>query len=150
VKDQSLGVQIAIVIVVAAILVAIHPGLVPVTSPAWLLEEIPVTELLDAPTRSAGALLGAGIGMALESRLLHYDWRGAWRRRGVRFLIGMLGGVALYVLSGMLLGGIHAALATGLVRFALLGFWVTYGAPWVFVKTRMAGQAARGDPYAEQ
>jgi hypothetical protein len=148
VKDRSLGTQIGLIVLVTAILVAIHPLLVPVTSPMWLLEEIPVTTLLDAPTRSTGALLGAGIGMALESRYLLYDWKGTWRLRGARFLVGMLGGVAIYAGARILLG-IHAPLETGLIRFALLGFWMTYGAPWVFIKMGWRAGGA-GDPYAEQ
>lgn len=150
VKDRGLWTQIGLVAAVTAALLLIHPLTIPVTSPRWLPESIPIVELLSSPARAAGAFLGAGIGMALESRYLHYDWKGAWKQRWVRLLVGFLGGVALYVGPRMLLINLEPALLTGLVRFALLGFWLAYGAPWLFIKTGLAGQAVRRDPYAEE
>lgn len=149
VKDRSLVVQLLTVVIVSAAMLVIHPLIIPVTSPQWLSDIIPIAELLNSPARPAGVFLGAGIGMVLESRYLLYDWRGTWKQQIARLLIGVGGGVAIYFLLGTL-KTLVSPLAASLIRFGALGFWLTYGAPWVFIAARLAGRAVRGDPYAEQ
>jgi hypothetical protein len=83
----------------------------------------------------AGALLGFSIGAVLLD-----DWgRFNGGRRGwpqaARFLVGLIGVLLLQF-------GLNAVLPEGeafrIVRYALLGVWIAYGAPRTFVALRLA------------
>ena len=83
----------------------------------------------------SGALLGFAVGAVLLD-----DWgrfskgRGGWLR-AARFFVGLVGVLALQL-------GLNALLPEGqafrYVRYSLLGLWISYGAPRVFVALRMA------------
>jgi membrane-associated phospholipid phosphatase len=150
VGERSLTSQIILIVVVTLILMALHPGLIPVTSPEWLPESLPVAELLDTPLIPIGAFLGAGIGLALEPRFVDFDSAsGSWERRTLRFLLGWVGIMALYLALRIAIKGTLPEVAARLVRFGLIGFWATYGAPWLFVRTGLAARTAKPDPYTE-
>jgi hypothetical protein len=36
------------------------------------------------------------------------------------------------------------------VRFAAIGFWITYGAPWLFIRLNLASRTLKPDPYVEK
>lgn len=148
--ERGLWTQIVLIIVVTLILIAIHPGLIPVTSPEWLPNSIPLAELLDTPLIAIGAFLGAGIGLALEPRYVDFDAsRGPWERRALRFLLGWMGIAVLYLALRIAVKGVLPEVAARLVRFGLIGFWATYGAPWLFVRTGLAARTVKSDPYTE-
>ncbi|HEC23958.1 MAG TPA: phosphatase PAP2 family protein [Chloroflexi bacterium] len=127
-EDRGLWVQIGLVVVVTALMLIIHPGLIPVTSPDGLAGAV----------TPAGAFLGMGIGFALEVRSVRFDARGRLWKRLLRFLIGMIGVMILRFGLGALFGGLEPALIFRLVRYGLIGLWAGFGAPWVFVKARLA------------
>lgn len=110
---------------------------------------IPAAELNaheDAVTGLAG-LLGFGLGMILESSRIRFRVDGpAWQRVG-RYGVGIVVAVGIWA-------GLRAvfpsqpewlALPLRFLRYLLLLLWVTYFAPWVFVKLRLA----TADPESE-
>jgi hypothetical protein len=56
-----------------------------------------------------------------------------------RYLIGMVGLLALYLGLRMVFPTEPEALGQvfRFARYALIGVWVTFGAPWVFVRLRL-------------
>jgi hypothetical protein len=86
----------------------------------------------------------------LESSRVSFDAGGAIWKRVVRYLIGVAGTVAIWRGLALLF-----ALATPdpeamlwlvmplrFVRYALLGLWVAYYAPWLFVRLGLAARSA--------
>lgn len=88
---------------------------------------------------NVGTLFGLAAGVIL---LLHqggYDPRVAWWKRGVRFAIGLIGVLILWM-GLRLVFPRDASFVSQVLRFArygVTGFWVAYGAPWVFAKFKM-------------
>jgi len=98
---------------------------------------------VEGTTPAVAALAGAGVGLALTHRYVAYSARGPWWQRVVRFLIGIVVALSLYV-------GLKAAfpsegaalyLAFRFLRYGLVGLWVGLGAPWLFRMLRLAPAA---------
>jgi membrane-associated phospholipid phosphatase len=86
----------------------------------------------------ASAIMGVGTGVVLERRLVRFCTDAPWWKRVLRYLLG------IGVLFGLWIG-LKAAFAefepTGLfrvIRYALVGVWAGLGAPWVFVRLKLA------------
>jgi hypothetical protein len=65
-----------------------------------------------------------------------FDARGTWWKRAVRFALGVIGAVILWLGLRMVFPR-DASFVSQVLRYlgcALTGFWVGYGAPWVFIK----------------
>lgn len=89
----------------------------------------------------AGALFGLGIGVMMERAWVRFRADGAWWRRGVRFLLGLVVIAVLYVgprmvLSKEMTNGLEAIVR--FLRYALLGWAVAFLCPWIFVRLRLA------------
>jgi len=111
-----------------------------------LLVAVAVTLLLlllnqsnDAIT-SAGTLFGISVGLVFAHRYISFDVQGVWWHRVLRFLIGFVVVLALYLglkaafpPDGALYGGVFRFL-----RYALIGVWIVLGAPWLFRFMRLA------------
>ncbi len=92
-----------------------------------------------------GVVFGAGAGVALMRRYAPFDPRGPWGKRIVRLALGLAVVVALRVVLGAIFP--HEPLAVGMffryIRYALIGLWVIWLAPWLFVRIRLADALAR-------
>ena len=89
---------------------------------------------------AAGVIAGAGVGAAVGLRALSFDGRGPIWKRALRFVVGML--VLLPLVGLMQRIGVPEGGADVVVLaadLALLGFWMTFGAPWLFEKLRLSG-----------
>jgi len=91
----------------------------------------------------AGAVFGAYAGYALMRQYARFNPKGDWTKRGIRYLFGIL--VLLVLFFGMDIA--FTAIATDestlgyILRFIRYGsaiFWVTFLAPWVFLKIKLA------------
>ena len=84
----------------------------------------------------AGTFFGLATGAILMFQRGGFDVRGSWWKRVVRFVLGAIGVVILWL--GLRMVFPHdASLASQVLRYVrcgLTGFWVSYGAPWVFIK----------------
>jgi len=109
---------------------------------------IPEAELM-GNTRMAtalGSLLGAGIGLNLESSRLRFLVSGPTWQRAVRFLLGIAVAVALWAGLKVVFpeNPLWLALPLRALRYFLILFWVSYSGPSAFVRLRLA--AAEPDP----
>jgi membrane-associated phospholipid phosphatase len=147
-ERQGLWTQIALIAAATAVMLVIHPGLIPVSSPEWLAEPQPLDDLLAGPVTPAAAFLGLGIGFALEVRYVRFDVAGPWWKRVLRYVIGVAGVLALRFGLGALFGlldGVIGPLILRLIRYTLIGLWAALGAPWLFVITGLAGRHGESD-----
>lgn len=93
--------------------------------------------LTDFAARDMGALLGLGLGVFLESAWVDFNPRTDTPRQIIKLAIGLVVAFGLWLgLRSMLPGDDIARFA----RYALLGFWVTGLAPWLFVAVGLTGR----------
>jgi membrane-associated phospholipid phosphatase len=95
---------------------------------------------------AAATLLGAGVGAVWERRRLGFVVAGPLTHLAARLVVGLA--VAVGIWAG--LAGPMAPLGEGgrILRYALLGFWLTGGAPWVFMRLGWARSSIRMPPPA--
>ena len=87
---------------------------------------------------SASVLMGVCTGFALERRYVGFSSKGAWWKKALRYLLGV---VVLFGLWGglkIVSAGLEPAFLLRIVRYALVGLWGGLGAPWVFVRLKLA------------
>lgn len=123
----SLGQHILLALVVPLVLLLIHP--------------------VKDTTTAMGVLAGAGAGLAVAHRYVPFNARGPWRQRTLRFLIGGVIVIALYLGLKMVFPGEESAvyLVFRFLRFGLIGMWVSLGAPWVFRLLRLVSETGERD-----
>jgi membrane-associated phospholipid phosphatase len=97
---------------------------------------------------TAGTLFGLLIGLAWFNRQGGFSTSGPIWKRLLRFLLGAAGILVFYVgldvLFGLITPDAEALLPYILryIRYTLVGAWVSAGAPWLFIRLRLAGKTA--------
>jgi len=95
--------------------------------------------LLPSDTLLSGVFFGSVAGFVLAAKKLKFEVGGTAVQKVVRYLVGLATSALIYLLPKLILGD---ALASGdalvrFIRYALLGIWISYGAPWLFVQTKL-------------
>lgn len=100
---------------------------------------------LEGPFANLGIVFGAGAGLALARRYAAFDARGPWRRRLARLALGLVVLVALRVGLGALFPRepLEVAMLFRFIRYAVMGLWAVWLAPWVFLRIGLAAPAPR-------
>lgn len=104
----------------------------------------PFVLLLLRPSKSMASslatLMGMGAGVVLSRRTFSFSADGPLWQRAARFLVGMVVLIALYLgLSAIFpAAGEPLYFTMRIARYATMGLWVTWGAPWLFLKLRLA------------
>ncbi len=91
----------------------------------------------EAGVTFAGMVMGLGLALAfLAYRPTQFDARGPLAKRGLRFVIGLIGVVILWLGLKLIAPQEPFMLAVLIryIRYTLVVFWALYLAPWVFVK----------------
>jgi hypothetical protein len=88
-----------------------------------------------------GIFFGVAAGLLLEVRSVGFVAGGRWWKRVVRYVIGVIGLLVLITGSAALLDGLEPRSFLNLIGSAVTALWVSFGAPWVFVKTGLAETA---------
>jgi len=91
----------------------------------------------------SGALFGSVAGYAMMRQYASFQTSGDWGKRALRYIVGIVGVFVIYIGLDVLFALIAAddtALGYTLryIRYALVTFWMTFGAPWVFLKLNLA------------
>lgn len=145
-EKRILGQKLLLVILVPVIYVTVFEivHLVigkPNMDVAWA-PYIPEAELaaFEAVATAVGMLLGAGIGLVFESSRIRFRVDGKIWVRVVRYIVGI--GVTLLLWAGLKAvfpaEPLWLAMILRVLRYFLVALWITYYAPWVFVKTKLA------------
>lgn len=100
---------------------------------------------MDGFFTNLGVAFGAGVGLALRRRYVSFDPRGPWMRRILRLGLGLVVLLALRSGLGALFPKepIEVALLFRYTRYALIGLWTVWLAPWAFVRLGLAGPGMR-------
>jgi hypothetical protein len=90
-----------------------------------------------------GSLAGFGVGLIMERKWVRFRVAGAWWRRGLRFLLGVVVVGLFYagprlILPGDMAHGLEAVVR--FVRYALTGWAGAFLGPWLFVRLGLADQ----------
>ena len=105
---------------------------------------VPLVLVLSNPTGSQYALsmisvlMGMGTGFALERRYVRFSCRGFWRTRSLRYLLGVGILLALWLGLKAVFNEVEPANLFRIIRYTLVGIWGSFGAPWLFVRLRLA------------
>jgi membrane-associated phospholipid phosphatase len=139
INKQRMALQLGIAVVTPLLLILLHPADTEGLYPA----ERAITPM--------GAMLGMGVGFVMERAYVRFTVHGPWWRRVLRFLLGMVVTAVLYagpslVIPDGLAHGLDSVLR--LVRYALLGWAVSFFCPWMFVRLRLASRQGELPPEA--
>jgi membrane-associated phospholipid phosphatase len=97
---------------------------------------------------TAGTLFGLLAGLAWFNHQGGFDANGPLWKRILRYVLGLVGVLVFYlgmkVLFGLIVPDAEAVLPYILryIRYVLVGAWISAGAPWIFVKLKLAKKAA--------
>ena len=119
-KGTSMAVQLALAVAVPLVLLLLYP-----------VGDIVI---------SMAALMGMGAGLVLSGRWVSFSAGGPLWQRAARFVVGVVGLLVLYLGLKLVFPGEGEPLyvAMRIVRYALVGLWVVLGAPWLFLRLRLA------------
>jgi len=140
----SLSKHILAAILVSTTVLALYlvAAAVPAGEPARFGDLFAVAQahIYESAGSVAGMLLGAWIGLAVEERRVRFSAAGAFWRRALRLVIGLLILVALRF-------GLKAIFPDDLgfrvARYALMMLWVALAWPWLFVRLGLAQRESR-------
>lgn len=95
--------------------------------------------VLPSGTMLSGIFLGSVAGFVLTGHTLKFATDGTAAQKVLRYLIGNGVAVLVYIAPKLILGD---EIASGqplvrFVRYGLLGFWISYGAPWLLTKLKL-------------
>ncbi|MCX6036205.1 MAG: phosphatase PAP2 family protein [Chloroflexi bacterium] len=113
---------------------------------AWAGYAINTVSMSGAFT-TAGTLFGLLAGLAWFNRQGGFDANGPIWKRILRYVLGVVGVLVLYlglkVLFGLIVPDTEAVFPYILryIRYVLVGAWISSGAPWFFVKLKLARKA---------
>jgi membrane-associated phospholipid phosphatase len=152
---QTLGFQVTVsfilsvlFILLSAAAVQVHQGVV--IPDNWRVNAMrsgfaPDPYSLSNVFTPTGTLFGLACGLAVINHRGGFQATGSVSRRVLRYVIGMAGVLFLWFGLGQLFprGEYLAAYILRYIRYALLGFWVSAGAPWLFGKLRLVETANR-------
>ncbi len=106
--------------------------------PVLMMVAVPAPE----PVTPAATLLGMGVGFVLERRWVRFESGGVWWKRLVRFLLGAVVLAGLWLGLKTIFGDAEPALLLRAIRYALVGLWGSFGAPWFFARLRLVETSA--------
>jgi membrane-associated phospholipid phosphatase len=91
---------------------------------------------------SAGTFFGLAAGAAWIISIGGYQASGPVEMRSIRYVIGLIGVLIFYVGLGSIFprGDGFIFYLLRYIRYALVGWWVSGGAPWVFVRFKLANR----------
>lgn len=94
---------------------------------------------------SAGTVFGLGFGLAWIMSLGGYQAKGPVWMRSLRYVIGLVGILILWMGLGQVFPRGDGLLVYSLryLRYTLVGWWVTGGAPWVFIRFKIIEDKGR-------
>jgi len=89
---------------------------------------------------STGAFFGLAAGWIWISGLGGFTTHDPWLKLVLRYILGVAGLLILYVGLGSIFPDSETFLsyAWRYVRYAVIGFWISGFAPWLFIKVRLA------------
>ena len=129
ISGQHVAVQIGLAVAIPVVLIFLHPADTEGLYPA------------EGAITPAASLMGLGIGVVMERARVRFRADGAWGKRIMRLVVGLVIVGVLYVGPRLILPETMpygAEAAVRFVRYALLGWVVAFPCPWLFVRLGLA------------
>jgi hypothetical protein len=103
-------------------------------------DELPAPVSFEAIFTSAGTFFGLAAGLAWIMSKGGYQADGTGMKRMLRFFVGLVGVLLLWRGLGAVLpdGESLTPLLLRFLRYTLVGFWISAGAPWLFFRFKLA------------
>ena len=150
-EGKSLGQQIGLAFALSLIMIvlgsiaygSLHTWVMPA---AWLenarlagVDVLPAPVSLKNTISFAAALFGFLSGVAWTNSRGGYNASGNTNRKMLRFLLGLVGLLVFYIGVGKITpaGENLASFLGHYLRYALVGLWISAGAPWLFQKLNL-------------
>lgn len=101
---------------------------------------LPAPASIEGIFTTAGSLFGLAAGVAWIAVRGGYQTAGPLEKRALRYVIGLIGVVILWEGLGAVIprGETWLPLILRYIRYTLVGFWITAGAPWLFFHFNLA------------
>lgn len=132
----ALGISLLMIVVGILISIPFNAYVFPTewTENALRVGPLPDPVSIEGIFTSAGSLFGLAAGAAWIAARGGYDTAGPVEKRALRYVIGLIGIMVLWYGLGEVFprGETVVPLTLRYIRYALVGFWVTAGAPWLF------------------
>jgi len=140
------GFIISLLIILAGLI--INLVIVPIPDPPEWAQYALIARGVSHYFTLAGSLFGAIAGYVLMRSRFGFQASGKAWQLATRFLLGIIGVIVIYLGLDVLFGLLAAdGSAIGLVlrylRFGAVTFWAIFGAPWVFLKLKLAEPTSR-------
>lgn len=87
---------------------------------------------------AGSTLMGMGAGFVMERHFVNFQSGGIWWKQILRFLLGAAIAFTLWQGSRSIFLHLQPESLYRFLRYGLVGIWGALGAPWVFVKLRLA------------
>jgi membrane-associated phospholipid phosphatase len=94
---------------------------------------------------AAGVLLGSAPGLILERRWVGFCSAGRPGKKILRFAAGLVVLIALWAGLKAAFAGLAPEAVLRVLRYALIGLWCALGAPWLFVRLKLAETDQKSD-----
>ncbi|MCQ3938217.1 MAG: hypothetical protein DPW18_14390 [Chloroflexi bacterium] len=99
---------------------------------------------LEGTFTSAGTFFGLGVGLAWINSMGGYQASGPVGKRALRYVIGLVGVLILWMGLGAVFprGEDLLSYILRFLRYSLVGWWLTGGAPWVFQHFKLSASGS--------
>ncbi len=87
---------------------------------------------------AVSTLWGFTVGLVLERRWIRFCAAGVWWKRTLRFLLGLVLLFGLWMGLRVVFQGLEPGSMFRVFRYALVGLWCSAGAPWMFIRLKLA------------
>jgi membrane-associated phospholipid phosphatase len=115
------------------------------TNAARAGDDLPDPVSLSGAITPAATLFGLAVGLAWMTLQGGFQATGSTPQRSLRYILGVIGVLILWFGLGQILprGEFLLSYALRYVRYALVGFWVSGGAPWLFRRINLSANPNR-------
>lgn len=151
-KEKTMGQQVLLAFVISVLMVVVgllimlplNAYVFPVewTDNALRAGPVPDPVSIEGVLTSAGSFFGLAAGAAWIAARGGYRASGPLAKRALRYIVGLVGIAIFWYGLGEIFprGETFIPLLLRYIRYTLVGFWVTAGAPWLFFHFKLAGE----------
>ena len=152
-KTKPLSLQVLIAFIISLVAIALSAIVVArldgYAFPAEWMDNalrsgpVPAPVSIESSITAAGTIFGLAAGAAWLATRGGYQATGPIEKRALRYVVGLIGVLILWRGLGFVFPEHEGVLSFMLryIRYSLVGFWITAGAPWLFFRFKLADKS---------